>query len=59
MFSALFSAPLEAISLHDGRGTNIKGLIESAAISPTGNSAYHAGKTRKRHKRSKRKQTKK
>jgi len=58
--SALFSAPLETIlSLDDGKGTNVKGLIESAAISRLGNSAYHAGKTRKRYKRTKRKRTKK
>ena len=55
--SALFGAPLTAIlALDDGRGTNVKGLIESVAISRPGNSAYHAGRKRKtrRYKRSKR-----
>lgn len=55
--SALFGAPLTAIlALDDGRGTNVKGLIESVAISRPGNSAYHAGKKRKTKRyRSKRK----
>jgi hypothetical protein len=62
--SALFDASVsEILSLDDGRGTNIKGLIESDAISQPGNPATHGGrKTRKtkRYKRSKRsKQTKK
>jgi hypothetical protein len=63
--SALFGASVsEILSLSDGRGTNIKGLIESAAISQPGNPATHGGrktkktkKTKKRYKRSK--QTKK
>jgi len=58
--SGLFSAPLEAIlSLDNGRGTNVKGLIESAAISRPGNSAYHAGKkkTRKRYRSKRTKRT--
>jgi len=50
----------EILSLDDGKGTNVKGLIESVAISRTGNPAYHAGRKTKRYKRSKRsKQTKK
>lgn len=56
--SALFGAPLPVIlSLSDPSGTNVKGLIESHAISQPGNPATHGGRKRKtrRYKRSKRK----
>ena len=60
--SALFDAPLpDILSLSDSRGTNIKGLIESNAISQPGNPATHGGRKRKtkKNRKNRRKQTKK
>jgi len=54
--AGLFSAPLSEILNLSDPNSNIKGLIESGAISPPGNEAHFGGKRRKtrRYKRSKR-----